>query len=319
MPSPTIQTIASTPKVLNRLRMRQVALILAIDESRTLRGAAESLGMTQSAASQMLHELEETLGEPLFDRVGRRLQMNPAGQVVLNSFRNLRNNMTALTHELNELQLGSAGKLLVGCIAVAVPVHLSMAIIDLKKSYPLLSIGIIVDTSDILVRMLRNGMLDVVIGRMPVSNDTLESDCIFHPIADEVISMITAVEHPLAYPARKHLSFDALLSYPWIVQPRGSPSREVIEQELLGHHAAPPRGLVETSSFFTAIHLIAHSQMIAAIPEFMVSRIAHHNLLRILPYTFTHSLTSWGSLVHRDRHINAVMRRFLDLMHGASN
>ena len=72
----------STTQLLNRLRMRQVALILAIDEARTLRGAAESLGMTQSAASQMLHELEETLGEPLFVRVGRGLQLNPAGQVV---------------------------------------------------------------------------------------------------------------------------------------------------------------------------------------------------------------------------------------------
>ena len=44
--------------LLNRLRMRQVALMLAIDEFRTLRAAAQHLGMTQPAASKMLHELE---------------------------------------------------------------------------------------------------------------------------------------------------------------------------------------------------------------------------------------------------------------------
>ena len=60
-----------TEQLLNRLRMRQVALLLAIDEFRTMHAAAQHLGMTQPAASKMLHELEEALGETLFDRVGR--------------------------------------------------------------------------------------------------------------------------------------------------------------------------------------------------------------------------------------------------------
>ena len=64
----------STPQLLNRLRMRQMALILAIDERRTLRAAAAQLGMTQPAATKMLHELEIALGQPLFERVGRGLQ-----------------------------------------------------------------------------------------------------------------------------------------------------------------------------------------------------------------------------------------------------
>ena len=308
------QTIGSTSQLLNRLRMRQVALILAIDESRTLRGAAESLGMTQSAASQMLHELEETLGEPLFNRVGRGLELNPAGRVVLSSFRNLRNNMTALTHELHELQLGSSGKLLVGCIMVAVPTHLCAAIVDLKKSYPLLSIEIIVDTSDRLVRMLRDGTLDVVIGRMPITNGMLEQDCVFHPIADEVIAMVAAADHPLLRPAKKQLSFKALLSYPWILQPRGSPSREVIEQELLGHHAALPRGLIETTSILVATNLLAFENMIAAIPQSIARPYEQHGILKILPYAFKHTLTDWGCIVHRDRTVGPTTQEFLRLM-----
>ena len=55
--------------------------------------------------------------------------------------------------------------------------------------------------------------------------------------------------------------------------------------------------------------------MIAVIPESMARHFAHHGLLRVLPYAFTHSLASWCSLVYRDRHINAVMQRFLYLMH----
>ena len=60
----------STEQLLNRLRLRQIALLLAIDEHTTLRAAAACLGMTQPAASKMLRELEEAIGTALCERVG---------------------------------------------------------------------------------------------------------------------------------------------------------------------------------------------------------------------------------------------------------
>ena len=312
-------TYSRTEQLLNRLRMRQVALLLAIDEFRTLHAAAQHLGMTQPAASKMLHELEEALGEALFERVGRGLAWNPAGQAVLNTFRGMRNSMASLGRELHELSLGSSGKLLVGSITAAAPTYLSAAMIALKEEYPLLSIELNVDTSDRLIDLLRDGRLDVVIGRMPEPASPANQDCVFTPIGEEALSVIVACDHPLAQaPRKRRLEFSALLDYPWILQLRGSPLREIIEQEFRIHHAALPPGLVETSSFLTATELIAYSRMIAVIPESMASRFARHNLLRILPYTFTHTLTSWGSLVHRDRHINPVMQRFLDLMYAGA-
>lgn len=308
---------STTEQLLSRLRMRQVALLLAIDEYRTLHAASQHLGMTQPAATKMLHELEDALGEALFDRVGRNLLLNPAGQTVLNTFRSLRNSMATLGRELHELRLGSSGKLLVGCITTAAPNYLSAAMIGLKKEYPLLSIEINVDTSDHMIELLREGKLDVVIGRMPAPASPANQDCLFQPIAEEALSVVVACDHPLALTApKKRLEFSALLDYPWILQMRGSPLREVIEQEFRSHHAALPPGLVETSSILTATDLIAHSQMIAVIPQSIASHFAQHDLLRILPYSFTHTLSSWGSLVHRDRHISPIMQKFLDLLHA---
>ena len=57
------------PQLLNRLRMRQVALILAVGEHGTLRKASAELGMTQPAATKMIQELESALGQRLFERV----------------------------------------------------------------------------------------------------------------------------------------------------------------------------------------------------------------------------------------------------------
>ena len=310
---------SSTPQLLNRMRMRQVALMLAIEEHRTLRAAAQQMGMTQPAASKMLHELEGALGEALFDRAGRGLQLNPAGLAVMNTFRGLRNSMAALGHELHELRLGSSGKLFVGSIMVATPTCLSDALIGLKKLYPLLSIEVSVDTSDRLIELLRSGSLDVVIGRMPDATSAANQDCLFHPIGEEAISVVVSCTHPLLRQARKNrLSLESLLDYPWILQPRGSPSREMVEQEFLSHHAHLPLGLIETTSILIAASLIAHSEMVAVIPQSIASHYQEHDLLRILPYSFTHTLTAWGSLVHRDRAINPITRQFMDLLHASA-
>ena len=93
-----------------------------------------------------------------------------------------------------------------------------------------------------------------------------------YAIRSYYVSVVAGCEHPLAKPpARRSLEFAELLDYPWIVQLRGSPLREIIEQEFRSHHAALPRGLVETSSFLTAADLIARSRMIAIIPRSMAS------------------------------------------------
>lgn len=307
----------TTPQLLNRLRMRQVALLLAIDQHRTLRAAATVLGLSQPAATKMLHELEAALGHRLYDRVGRGLRLNPAGQAAMNSFRGLQGSIAALGRELGELRLGSAGKLFVGSIMAAAPTHLSDALIALKARFPLLSVDISVGTSDRLIEQLRDGQLDLVVGRVPDPASAAYQDCLFSPIGDEALSVVVACEHPLvAIKGRKRLEFAQLLAYPWILQPRGSPMREVIEQEFRAQHQPLPAGLIETASILTTTNLIARSQMLAVIPETIASRYQAHGLLRILPYAIDHSLAPWGTLLQRQRPVNPVTQAFLDLLHA---
>ena len=160
----------STPQLLNRLRMRQIALMLAIEERQTLRAAATQLGLSQPAATKMLHELEDALGQPLFERVGRQLRRNAAGDRVFDYFRAMRGSMEALNRELGELRQGSAGRLVVGSIMAASPGRLTRALLDLKQQLPLLEIEVAVDTSDRLLAQLHEGVLEVVVGRLAAAS-----------------------------------------------------------------------------------------------------------------------------------------------------
>jgi DNA-binding transcriptional LysR family regulator len=301
----------STSQLLNRLRMRQIALILAVDDLRTLRAAAGQLGLTQPAATKMLHELEDALGQRLFDRVGRGLKLNPAGERVTGHFRSIRGSMEALNRQLGEFRLGGTGKFSVGSIMAASPGRLTDAMLNLKREFPLLTIEIAIDTSDRLLAQLREGALEIVVGRVtPLAG----IECNFTAIEDEALAVIARNEHPLA--CKRLLDFEAMLDYAWVLQPQGSPMRGVIEREFRAHHRPLPQGLIETGSIPTTINLITRSDLLAVIPLAVAQCDVQHGVLRVLPYRFGQKLESYGSLVPKDRPLSKPAARFLELLHG---
>ncbi|MEG0053476.1 MAG: LysR family transcriptional regulator [Comamonas sp.] len=300
----------NTPQLLNRLRMRQVALMLAIEERQTLRAAAAELGLTQPAATKMLHELEDALGQPLFERVGRRLQRNEAGERVLAYFRSLRGNIEALNRELGELRHGSAGRLVIGSIMAASPGRLTQALLELKKELPLLEVEVAVDTSDRLLAQLQEGVLEVVLGRMTTEAG---EDCSFRVIDDESLAVIVGNEHPLL--RGQPITFQALQAYGWVLQPPGSPMRALIEQEFRENCIPLPRGLIETGSILTTMNLVRSSDMVGVIPQTVAEINAAHGMLHILPYRMRRKLEAYGSLVRKDRPISRAAQRFLELLH----
>lgn len=298
----------STPQLLNRLRMRQVALMLAIDERQTLRAAAAQLGLTQPAATKMLHELEQALGQPLFDRVGRRLLLNAAGERVLAYFRHLRGSIEALNRELGELRQGSAGRLAVGSIMAASPGRLTRALLDLKRQLPLLEVEVAVDTSDRLLAQLDEGVLEVVVGRM-----TAGAGYAFRAIDDEALAIVAANDHPLLQ--SRTVTFEALQAYGWVLQPPGSPMRALIEQEFRAHGLGLPRGLIETGSILTTMNLVRGSDMVGVIPQAVADINSGHGMLCILPYRMSRKLEAYGSLVRQDRPVSRPAEMFLELLH----
>lgn len=307
----------TTPQLLNRLRMRQVALLLAIADRRTLRGAAAELGMTQPAATKMLHELEDALGQPLFERGGRGLLPNPAGERVTGFFRSVRGSVEALNRELTELRLGSAGRFKVGSIEAASATCLTDALLGLKAAFPLLAIEVVVDTSDRLLERLNEGALEVVIGRHAGtggSGGRRDADWQFTPIDDEGLAIVVGNAHPLA--AKRKVRFEDLLVYPWVLHLPGSRMRDCVEREFSAHHAALPKGLIETSSIATTINLIRRSELVAVIPEAVARRDAANGVLHILRYAIGQQLEDYGSIVRRDRPLSRPAERFLALLHA---
>ena len=292
-----------------RLRMRQVSLLLAVSDHGTLGAAAAAIGLSQPAATKMLAELESTLGQRLFDRVGRGLTINEAGRRTVQGFRGLRGTLRRLQDDLDELRLGRAGHLAVGSIMAASPTWLTLALARLKARLPRVSVLVEVGTSDRLMAQLDDGALDIVVGRAPTDG----RDHVFRPLSEEPISIVAAHGHPLA--RVRHLGFERLRDYPWVLQPEGTPIREAVLQTFQRHDAALPTGLIETSSAMITVHLVSRTKMIAALPESVARGFQKHRMLARLAFPVAARLASYGSITRIDRPLSPQADHFLQLLH----
>jgi LysR family glycine cleavage system transcriptional activator len=90
-----------------RLPLNTLVAFRAVAEIQNLRAAAEALHLTHSAVSQQIRGLEEQLGFALFERRGRRVVLNPAGQALL---RNVQSALSLLDDGVHAAAAAAGGE-----------------------------------------------------------------------------------------------------------------------------------------------------------------------------------------------------------------
>jgi DNA-binding transcriptional LysR family regulator len=297
--------------VLNRLRLKQLGLVIALDQHRSLRKAASSLSMTQSAASKALVEIESVMGGSLFDRSRAGIAPNELGRCVVRYAWLLRSDVDAMVQEVANLRRGRGGRLQVGVIMGAVPDLLANAIRQLRQEEPDVSIEIVEDTSARLLHMLDQGQLEVVLGRVAVSPrpDMYR----YEPLRDEPLCVVAGLAHPLA--RMRSVGLKDLAPYNWIVYPSRMPLRSLLEREMGDAGQALPANLIETASTFTTVVLLRNSpDLVALLPRDVCEFFKAHKLLKILPITLTSRTQPFGIVTRASGTLTGVAQRFTEML-----
>lgn len=206
-----------------RLTLRQLEVFVAMASAGSTRAAADRVARSQSAASTALAELEATLGVPLFDRVGRRLQLNENGVALLPHA------VATLEKALEAERLFSA--------AHAAPLRLSSSFTigeyllpelmsGWKQQHPHSSIRLdIANTAQVLDAVAG---FDADIGF--IEGSRTHPDLLVRRWRSDELVVVAAPNHPWA--ARRP-SLRALTQAGWIVRERGSGTREASDRWLI--------------------------------------------------------------------------------------
>jgi DNA-binding transcriptional LysR family regulator len=270
---PTLSTIAS------RLRIKQLRLLIALDEHGSLHKAAEIVAISQPGATKALQEIEATLGTTLFERTGKGLEPNDLGRCVIRYARLIYADLAHLREEMRGILLGHGGRLCVGVVMGAVPM-LTEALARLRARQPELSVTIVEDTSARLLTLVEQARVDVAICRTSVSARPALFDC--RPHVAERLVVVAHPRHPLA--ARDTLELRELAESRWVVFPVNMPMRLLLEREFREADLSFPAYPIETASGIVTLSLLMqHDDLVAVMPEDVARVAARHGMITVLP------------------------------------
>lgn len=293
-----------------RLKVRHLELLAALGQGASVHRAARALGITQPAASKLLHETEIELGTRLFERTRRGVTPTAAGAAMIARARRVLGVIDAAHHELAAIEAGATGLVRVGVYAVAAPVLVPAAIAWLRAHDARVRVRVEEGGPDALLGGLRQGALDCVIGRVLDDDDTTAFDV--EALYAEPIVIAVRPDHRFARARR--IDWAAAVAGEWILPHPNAPLRRMFTAWLARNGLREPQVLVESVSIPANVTLIRESDAMVMLPGRVAAHYEALRLVKVLPLPFTASLPPVSLLRRRGETPDAALASFCDAL-----
>lgn len=158
------------------MEIHQLTYFVAVAETGSFSRAAERCNIAQPSLSQQIQKLEQELGEPLFDRLPRKVVLTDAGRTLLPRAINILSDLHDIKHTLNQNADAGHGLLNIGFIPTIAPFVLPRTIKRFSEEFPNARLTVQEDLTEAIVRNLLDGKLDVGITSMPIHHRLIRTE-----------------------------------------------------------------------------------------------------------------------------------------------
>lgn len=284
-------------KTRSRLKIRQMLLLVALDDTGSLNLAAEATHMSQPAASKMLKDIEALFGVPFFERLPRGMRPTVYGATLVRHVRMALANLAQGQDSIAALRAGLAGQVNFGTIITPSMTVIPQAIAKTKAQAPRLNIGVTVGTSNELLARMRNGELDFLVARIQEPEDG--AGLLYENLSEETECAVVRTGHPFLQ--QRDLSLDELSKASWILSPRGTILRHRFDMVFRRHDLEPPTNVVETTAMTVIKSLLQQTDALHVMPTEVARYYVESGELAILPFDLPCEMESFGLITHRDQ------------------
>jgi DNA-binding transcriptional LysR family regulator len=242
------------------METRHLRYFVAVAEERHFGRAAQRLHMAQPPLSQQIKQLEEQLGTPLFERTTRKVELTPAGELLLERGRRILADLEELESDVVQVGQGAAGVLRVGLAGSATYRLLPPLVQRARTEMPGLRLTVRGEMlTPQMVGDLEEGRLDVAVLRPPVDSPEVELHYLEH---DELVAALPA-DSPWAQ--RDALELAELAGEPFVGYPAPSVVTRIF-REACRREGFIPRVVQEAAETSTLLALVAAGMGIALVP-----------------------------------------------------
>lgn len=273
----------------------QLRIFVAVAERGHVTRAAGFLGMSQSAASAAIRALETSSGVQLFNRVGRSIELSPAGRRFLPEAKAVLEHIASARQVLENASQSIAGSVAIAASQTIAGYWLPRRLAAFQERNPAVRLNVSIGNT----RQVENQVLDGIADLGLVEGRT-DSDLLRRTRVDvDRLVLVVARSHPEVALASSGLP--DIGSLRWIVREAGSGTREVL-QDLARRMAVP----FESLSIFLVLpgnEAIAQAVLAGAgatiVSELVVGRAIQEGALRRVPLDLP--ARDFALISHRDR------------------
>lgn len=294
------------------MKLHQLRYFVAVAEAGSIRQAARTLNLSQSAVTQAIKELESSLGTELLERRSHSVLPTAAGSALIKRIGVIEAELRYAEDEIRMIDGSMVGDISIGMSPAVAFQILPDAIMKLKTSRPGVRMRFGQALYPDFLEDVRAGRFDFFVGIIPddprnldrLDTKGLEVDL----IASERLQPVVRAEHPLA--SQKNLTLDELAKWEWISFGRREDQRHFFERRIVAEGLPLPPSTIETDSNNLVRALLERSDYIAFLPrQFLTANPEDTDLVEL---SINGPVPSWEfAIIKRENNLLPPVTRML--------
>jgi len=289
------------------MEVRQLQTFCILAEELNFTRTAERVHTVQSNVTSQIKALEEELGSPLFDRLGKRVVLTEAGR----RFRPYAEKTLALMDQgRRAVQFGDepAGPLYIGAPESVLTYRLPEVLKLFRKRYPKVELIFRPDMDEKLADSLEGGKLDLAISMSDsVDNESLRSI----KLRTEDVFLFGHPDHPLS--SAKKIYPEDLIDQTLLLTEAGCGYRKKLDLQLAEANIKP-QSVTEFSSVEAIKQCVSAGMGFGLLPEIVISAGLKKRQFVVLNWQGPKMTIATHIVWHKDKWISPSMQAFLDVL-----
>jgi DNA-binding transcriptional LysR family regulator len=287
------------------MTLEQLAIFVAVAECEHVTRAAAVVGLTPSAVSSAIRQLETQHGVLLFERIGRRVELSAAGRTFLPQAREVLARVRSASLLLDDLGEGKTGELAIHASQTIASYWLPPILTRFHAEHPGIDIHLTVDNTRAVSRAVLDGRAAVGFVEGVVEEPELTS----RAVGEDRLWVVTAPDHPWAK-AEVLEPADLAGGSSWILREAGSGTRSEFEAALdqLGIGIAALKVAMTLPSNEAILSAVQSGPFASAVSALAAGPLTRLGVLARCPIELP--ARGFSMLTHPGRHVSRASQAF---------
>ena len=291
---------------MKNVTIRQLQIFSVAATQLSFARAAEELHLTHAAISLQIKQLEGVSDSILFDRIGKRVYLTEAGEVLLDHARQILRLLKDADESLMALKGLKGGRVAIAVTSTA-EYFAPGLLAAFRKAHPEVRVRLLVHNREEVARSLEANEVDMAImGRPPADMDAEAVNFAPHPFV-----IVSCADHPLA--GRTGLTVDDIIEEPMIVREVGSGTRSAME-EFFRLRSLEPNIVMEMGSNEAIKQAVVAGLGISFLSQHTLGLELSAGRLAVLQVEGASVMRRWFMVRHKGKRLTPALAAFWDFV-----